>query len=138
MDFYRWPWIKKKMGLRWLCSIYLPFHLFLFLAGSFLFFLPTLNRPSRVNRIESVKETDVFSSKRLRKGEKRRCDSSFVTESIVGHVPSSSFPVWSRHMEMELFQPLNNTNQKFSSLFEKGKKERKSGVVFCSFSLPTI
>ena len=109
-----------------------------FLGWIVFIFLPTLNRPSRVNRIESVKETDVFSSKRLRKGEKRRCDSSFVTESIVGHVPSSSFPVWSRHMEMELFQPLNNTNQKFSSLFEKGKKERKSGVVFCSFSLPTI
>lgn len=134
LDFYRWPWIKKKMmGLRRVAASTCRSTSFFSWLDRFYFFLPTPNRPSRVNRIESVKETDVFSSKRLRKGEKRRCDSSFVTESIVGHVPSSSFPVWSRHMEMELFQPLNNTNQKLSSLFEKGKKEKKVELYFILF-----
>ena len=83
LDFYRWPWIKKKMmGLRWVAASTCHSTSFFSWLDRFYFFLPTPNRPSRVNRIESVKETDVFSSKRLRKGEKRRCDSSFVTESI--------------------------------------------------------
>ena len=47
-------------------SIYLPFHL-LFFAGSFSFFY--WHRPSRVNRIESVKETDAFSTERQREAE---------------------------------------------------------------------
>lgn len=71
LDFYRWSGIKmweeeeENDGVA-VDSIYLPFHL-LFFAGSFLFFY--WHRPSRVNRIESVKETDAFSTERQREAE---------------------------------------------------------------------
>lgn len=53
--------------------IYLPFHLLLlfFGAGSFFIFLFYWHRPSRVNRIESVKETDAFSNREAQRERER-------------------------------------------------------------------
>ena len=126
-------------------SIYLPFHLFCFSLLVFYFILFfTDDRPSRVNRIESLKETDAFPTERQR-------EALWLIFRDWGHCRPRSLLllfVWSRRMEMELFQPLNSTNQELSSLERrKGKisllikskrKRRKYGVVFYSISLPTI
>jgi hypothetical protein len=131
--------------------IYLPFHLLLlfFGAGSFFIFLFYWHRPSRVNRIESVKETDAFSNREAQRERER--EALWLIFRDWGHCRPRSLLllfVWSRRMEMELFQPLNSTNQELSSLERrKGKisllikskrKRRKYGVVFYSISLPTI
>jgi len=99
------------------------------------------HRPSRVNRIESVKETDAFSTERQREAEGKGVVTHLSWPSPLWATfpsPPSGPDVW----KWNCFNFLT-ARTKSSRVSEEGKislwkRQEKNEVAFYSFSLPTI